>query len=403
MSTVLPGKRILLGVTGGIAAYKAAELLRLLITAGAQVQVVMTAGAQQFVTPLTFQALSGEPVRTELFGPKAEPLEHISLGQSVDVIVIAPATANCIGKMAAGIADDLLTTVILAATRPVLVCPAMNVKMYENPVVQENLARLRQRGFHVLEPANGAMACGAYGPGRLPEPLDIVAALARLLSPQDFAGRRILVSAGPTHEDLDPVRFLTNRSTGKMGYAMAAVAQRRGAEVDLVSGPTALPAPWGVCRHLVRSALEMQTALESLFSQCDALIMSAAVSDYRPAGLAEQKIKRGAAEILVKLTHNPDIVAGLGARRHQHQVLIGFAAETQDLLAHAAAKLQRKGLDLIVANDVSAPDAGFAVDTNQVTLLDREGGVEVLPLLSKEEVADRILDRVAALLATRGR
>ncbi len=401
MTASLQGKKILLGVTGGIAAYKAVEVLRLLVTAGAQVQVVMTAAAQQFVTPLTFQALSGETVRTDLFGPGTEPLEHISLGQAVDAIVIAPATANCLAKLAAGIGDDLLTTVILAASRPILVCPAMNVKMYENPVVQENLGKLRQRGFHILEPAAGEMACGAYGSGRLPEPPDIVAAIACLVTPPDLGGRRILVSAGPTHEDLDPVRFLTNRSTGKMGYAVAAVARRRGAEVTLVSGPTALPAPWGVSRYLVRTALEMQAALESLFSQCDVLIMSAAVSDYRPAGLAEQKIKRGEEEMLVKLTHNPDIVAGLGARRQQQQVLVGFAAETQDLLEHATTKLQRKNLDLIVANDVSAPDAGFAVDTNRVTILDRQGGVEVLPLLSKEEVADRILDRVAALLAER--
>ncbi len=401
MAAIFQGKKILLGVTGGIAAYKAVEVLRLMVTAGAQVQVVMTAGACQFVTPLTFQALSGEPVRTELFGPSAEPLEHISLGQAVDAIVIAPATANCLGKMAAGIADDLLSTIILAATRPILVCPAMNVKMYENPVVQENVAKLRQRGFQVLEPSAGEMACGAYGSGRLPEPADIVAAAAWLLTPQDLAGQRLLVSAGPTYEDLDPVRFLTNRSTGKMGYAVAAMARRRGAEVTLVSGPTALSTPWGVSRHLVRTALEMQGVLQDLFPQCDVLIMSAAVSDYRPAGLAAQKIKRSEAEMLVKLTHNPDIVAGLGARRQHHQVLVGFAAETQDLLAHAAAKLQRKGLDLIVANDVTAPDAGFAVDTNRVTILDRQGGVEVLPLLSKDEVADRLLDRVVTLLAER--
>ena len=403
MAAIFQGKKILLGVTGGIAAYKAVEVLRLLVTAGAQVQVVMTAGACEFVAPLTFQALSGEPVRTALFGPAAEPLEHISLGQAVDAIVIAPATANCLGKIAAGIADDLLTTVILAATRPILICPAMNVKMYENPVVQENLATLRQRGLQVLEPAAGEMACGAYGSGRLPEPADIVAAVACLLTPQDLAGRRFLVSAGPTCEDLDPVRFLTNRSTGKMGYAVAARARRRGAEVTLVSGPTALPAPWGVNRLAVRSALEMQAVLADLFPRCDVLVMAAAVSDYRPAGVAEQKIKRGEAEMLVKVTHNPDIIAGLGAQRRHQQVMVGFAAETQDLLAQAAAKLQRKGLDLIVANDVTAPDAGFAVDTNRVTILDRQGGVEVLPLLSKDEVADRLLNRVAALLAERRR
>jgi len=403
MAAGFQGKKIVLGVTGGIAVYKALELVRLLTAAGAKVQVVMTAAAQQFVTPLPFQALSGQPVRTALFGPEADPLEHITLGQEVDALVIAPATANFLAKAAAGIADDLLTTIVVAATRPVLICPAMNVKMYENPVVQENLVKLRQRGFQVLEPVVGEMACGAYGPGRLPEPGDIVAALAWLLTPQDLAGHQILVSAGPTYEDLDPVRFFTNRSTGKMGYAVAARARRRGAEVILVSGPTALPTPWGVSRRPVRTALEMQTVLEDLFPQCDALIMSAAVSDYRPAGLAEHKIKRGEEELLVKLTQNPDIVAGLGRRKQPRQVLVGFAAETQDLLEHAAAKLQRKRLDLIVANDVSAPDSGFAVDTNRVIILDAQGRQEVLPLLSKEEVADRVLDRVAALLAARRR
>jgi phosphopantothenoylcysteine decarboxylase / phosphopantothenate---cysteine ligase len=400
MSAIFQDKKIVLGVTGGIAAYKAVELLRLLVCARARVQVVMTRGAQEFVTPLTFHTLSGEPVRSSLFGPGADPLEHISLAQAVDALVIAPATANCIGKMAAGIGDDLLTTLILAATHPILVCPAMNVKMYENPVVQENLDLLRGRGFHIVAPDTGEMACGAYGSGRLPEPAAIVEALAALLSPKDLQGYQILVSAGPTHEDLDPVRFLTNRSTGKMGYALANMAGRRGASVCLVSGPSTLAAPPGVERLLVRSALEMQQALATRFPQIDALIMSAAVSDYRPAGFAEQKIKRGDEEMLVKLTHNPDILASLAAIKTR-QVMVGFAAETHDILGHAQQKLERKHLDLIVANDVSAPDSGFAVDTNQVTLIHRSGEAESLPLLSKEEVADRVLDRVAVLLAER--
>ena len=400
MSAILQGKKILLGVTGGIAAYKAVELLRLLVGAGAHVQVVMTQSAQEFVTPLTFHALSGAPVRTALFGPGADPLEHISLAQAVDAIVIAPATANCLGKIAAGIGDDLLTTLILAADRPILVCPAMNVKMYENPVVQENLNRLRQRGFQILEPETGEMACGAYGSGRLPEPAVIMEALAELLSPKDLGGFKILVSAGPTHEDLDPVRFLTNRSTGKMGYALARVARRRGAEVCLVSGPSTLAAPAGVQRVLVRSALEMQQALADRFSLTDVLIMSAAVSDYRPAGVAEQKMKRQTPEMQVRLIHNPDILAGLGTSK-DGQILVGFAAETQDILQHAQEKLERKYLDLIVANDVSAPDSGFAVDTNQVTIIHRSGEVESLPLLSKEEVAERVCDRIAVLLAER--
>jgi phosphopantothenoylcysteine decarboxylase/phosphopantothenate--cysteine ligase len=398
MAEIFQGKKIVLGVTGGIAAYKAVELLRLLMCAGAQVQVVMTKSAQEFVSPLTFHTLSGEPVRTALFGRGADPLEHISLAQAVDALVIAPATANCIGKMAAGIGDDILTTLILAATRPILVCPAMNVKMYENPVVQKNLDLLRQRGFNIVEPDTGEMACGAYGSGRLPEPAAIVEALASLLSPKDLEGYQILVSAGPTHEDLDPVRFLTNRSTGKMGYALARMAQRRGAAVCLVSGPSALASPQGVERLLVRSALEMQQALATRFTQSDALIMSAAVSDYRPAGFAEQKIKRGEKEMLVKLTHNPDILKSLGALKTR-QVMVGFAAETLDIVQHAQLKLEQKNLDLIVANDVSAEDSGFAVDTNRVTLIHRSGEAESLPLLSKDEVADRVLDRVAALLA----
>lgn len=402
MAEIFQGKKIVLGVTGGIAAYKALELLRLLVTAEARVQVVMTRSAQEFVTPLTFHTLSGEPVRTSLFGPGADPLEHISLAQSVDAIVIAPCTANCLGKLTAGIGDDLLTTLVLAATRPILVCPAMNVKMYENPAVQSNLDLLRRRGFHLLEPDTGEMACGAYGSGRLPEPAIIVEALAALLSPKDLEGCRILVSAGPTHEDLDPVRFLTNRSTGKMGYALARMAQRRGGDVCLVSGPSTLASPQGVERVLVRSALEMQQALTTRFPQADVLLMSAAVSDYRPAGFAEQKIKRGEEEMMVKLTHNPDILLSLGALK-TGQVMVGFAAETQEIVTHAQQKLARKHLDLIVANDVSAPDSGFAVDTNRVTLIYRSGETEPLPLLSKDEVADRVLDRVAGLLAERRR
>jgi phosphopantothenoylcysteine decarboxylase/phosphopantothenate--cysteine ligase len=400
MAAMLQDKKIVLGVTGGIAAYKAGELVRLLVCAGVQVQVVMTRSAQEFVTPLTFQTLSGTPVRTALFGPGANPLEHIALAQEVDALVIAPATANCLGKLAMGIGDDLLTTLVLAATRPILVCPAMNVKMYENSVVQENLNLLRRRGFHIVDPEAGAMACGAYGPGRLPEPVAIVEALAAVLSPKDLQGYRFLISAGPTHEDLDPVRFLSNRSTGKMGYALARMAWRRGASVCLISGPSALAAPLGVELVMVRSALEMQQALTSRFPHTDALIMSAAVSDYRPAGVAEQKIKRGDDEVLVKLIHNPDILASLGTVK-ENQVLVGFAAETQELVRHAQEKLVNKNLDLIVANDVSAPDSGFAVDTNQVTLIHRSGPVESLPLLSKEEVAERVLDQIAALLAAR--
>jgi phosphopantothenoylcysteine decarboxylase / phosphopantothenate---cysteine ligase len=394
----LTGKRILLGVSGGIAAYKAADLARRLVTAGAAVKVVMTRAAQEFVGPLTFQALTGEKVGTSLFGPETSPLEHVALGQEVDAIVVAPATANLIGKAAAGLGDDLLTTILLAATKPVLLCPAMNVEMWGNPLVQENLSRVRTRGLKVMEPWTGELACGAVGLGRLPDPEIIVEALARLVTPQDFGGRRLLVTAGPTHEDFDPVRFLTNRSTGKQGYALAKVGWRRGAQVCLISGPSALPAPYGVERVWVRTAQEMREALESRFPDADVLLMAAAVGDYRPSRAQAQKIKRGAEEFMFSLTPNPDLLREIIPLRSK-QVMVGFAAETEDLAAEARRKLIYKNLDLIVANDVTKPDSGFAVDTNEVTIFAREGVPVKLPLLTKEEVAQRILDRVAKLLA----
>jgi phosphopantothenoylcysteine decarboxylase/phosphopantothenate--cysteine ligase len=397
---IFTGKRILLGVSGGIAAYKAAELARRLVGAGAKVKVVMTHASREFVGPLTFEALTGEPVGLALFGPESAPLEHVALGQETDAIVLAPATANLLGKLAAGIGDDLLTTVMLAATRPVLLCPAMNDKMWQNPVVQENLQRLKGRGYEVLTPGSGELACGAVGLGRLPEPETIVEALARLVSPQDLAGYKVLVTAGPTQEDFDPVRFLTNRSSGKQGYALARAAWRRGAEVFLVSGPTALPAPCGVERLMVRSAREMEAAVTERFAGVDAVLMAAAVGDYRPGQVEVKKMKRGQAEVQYHLVQNPDILKGLG-RLKTRQVLVGFAAETHDLEAEARRKLQEKNLDLIVANDVNRPDSGFQVDTNEVTLIAREGKAEALPLLSKEEVAERLLNRVAALLAAR--
>ncbi len=400
MATILQDKDLLLGVCGGIAAYKAAELARRLVGAGARLQVVMTAAAREFVTPLTFAALTGRPVKTSLFGPEAAPLEHVALGQDCQAVVLAPATANLIGKLAAGIGDDLLTTVLLAATAPVLICPAMNVSMWENPLVQQNVATLCRAGYHLLPPAVGEMACGAQGPGRLPEPEDILEALAALLTPKDLSGLTLLVSAGPTHEDLDPVRFLTNRSTGKMGYALARVACRRGAEVCLVSGPSILPAPPGVERLMVRTALEMQRVLVERFPGADAVLMAAAVSDYRPVSFAGQKLKRAGEEIIVKLTHNPDILAALGQQKNR-QVLVGFAAETDELIAHARKKLVNKRLDLIVANDVTRPGSGFAVDTNEVTLLFADGRSQVYPLLPKDEVADRVLDHVADLMRRR--
>ncbi len=394
------GKRILLGISGGIAAYKAAELARRLVLSGAQVRVVMTRAAQEFITPLTMQALTGQPVGTGLFGAGVEPLEHVALGQEVDAIVLAPATANLLGKLAGGIGDDLLTTVLLAATKPVLLAPAMNVEMWANPVVQENLGRLKARGLLVLEPEAGSQACGAVGLGRLPEPETILEALGRLLSPQDLGGRRLLVTAGPTHEDLDPVRFLTNRSSGKMGYAVAKVGWRRGATVCLVSGPSALASPHGVELVRVRSAREMLAAVRKRFPQTDALLMVAAVGDYRPESLASHKLKRGAQLAQLQLRLNPDILKEIGPLK-KAQVVVGFAAETRNLVAEARRKLKEKNLDLIVANMVNRPDSGFAVDTNEVTFIHREGRAEKLPLLSKEEVAERLLTRVAGMLKER--
>jgi phosphopantothenoylcysteine decarboxylase/phosphopantothenate--cysteine ligase len=393
-------KRILLGVSGGIAAYKAAELARRLAAAGAQVKVVMTRSAQEFVGPTTFGGLTGQPVSGSLWGDKVNPMEHIFLGQQVDAVVLAPATANIIGKLAAGIGDDLLTTIMLAATRPVLVCPAMNCEMWANPVVQENVARLSARGLTIMTPAAGDLACGASGYGRLPEPEIIVEAVARLVSQQDLAGQRLLVTAGPTHEDLDPVRFLTNRSTGKMGYALARVAWRRGASVTLVSGPTALPDPYGVEVVRVRSAREMLHEVKKRFPAVEALVMAAAVSDYRAENLAEKKMKRGAETQQIKLVQNADILKEVAPLK-KHQVVVGFAAETGNLVAEAERKLLEKNLDLIVANDVNEPNRGFAVDTNEVTLVSREAAPEKLPLLTKEEVAGQILDWMAPRLIDR--
>ena len=398
---IFAGKRLVLGVTGGIAAYKAAELARGLVTAGAWVKVVMTRAAQEFVTPLTFAALTGQPAGVALFGPGSAPLEHIALGQEVDGILVAPATANLMCKAAAGIGDDLLTTILLAATKPVLICPAMNADMWANPVVQENVAKLKARGWQVMDPAAGPLACGAVGYGRLPEPPLILEAAARLVSPQDLAGRMVLVTAGPTHEDLDPVRFLTNRSSGKQGYALARAAWRRGADVCLISGPTALAEPYGVERVMVRSARDLLAQVKERFAAADILIMAAAVSDYRPVQAQARKIKRQQAEAQFLLTQNPDIVREVSSQKRPGQVVVGFSAETHDLESEARRKLEAKNLDLIVANDVNLPEAGFQVETNVVTIIGRTGAAARLPLLSKDEVAERILDRVAELLDVR--
>lgn len=395
------GKKVLLGVTGGIAAYKSAELVRLFVRDGAQVRVVMTKNAQEFITPLTLQTLSGHPVYRETFSLIRDlDIAHIALAEEADVLVIAPATANVIGKIAAGLADDLLTTVIMATRAPVLICPAMNTRMYENVIVQENMRKLAERGYHLMEPGTGELACKSEGAGRLPDPPDIVDEVRSMLTVKDLAGETVLVTAGPTREPFDPVRFITNYSTGKMGYALAARARRRGATVILVSGPTALPVPGGVAFVPVSSAVEMRDAVMRNLKRATIIIKSAAVADYRPAVFAEEKIKKKNGSLSIHLERNPDIIAEIGKKK-KDRVLIGFAMESENLMENAQAKMLDKKMDLIVANDLRQEGAGFQSDTNIVKILDREGGVEALPLMDKSDVADRILDRAKEMITRR--
>ena len=392
MTDIDKGKTIVLGVAGGIACYKAVELVRLLIKARHRVQVIMTRSAMEFVTPLTFQTLSGNPVASETFNLTQESeIGHINLADSADLFVIAPATANIIGKVANGIADDLLTTVIMATQAPLLIAPAMNIHMFENPILQENLRKLRRVGYHIMEPAEGFLACGYEGKGRLPDPEKIADEVERLLRNKDLSGERLLITAGPSREPLDPVRYLSNRSSGKMGYALARAAVRRGAEVVLVSGPTALECPSGVRIIPVTTAAEMHAAVVREFATASVVVMAAAVADYRPVVIADQKIKRGKGAIELSLEPNPDIIKDLGSNKNG-KVLIGFAAETQDLTANAAKKLREKNLDMIVANNVTEAGSGFDGDTNVAIILDRKGLTQSLPLMSKDELADRIYD-----------
>lgn len=388
-------KKVVVGVTGGIAAYKAAELVRLLVKAGARTKVAMTRSATKFVAPLTFEALSGNKVISDMWDAGTGPMDHIHWGQEADLVIIAPATANFIGKMTHGVGDDFLSTMVLAASARVLVCPAMNTQMFLNPAVQGNLGLLRERGYEVMEPPEGGLACGTEGPGRLPEPEDIVEEARRLLSPQDLAGIRFLVTAGPTIEPLDPVRYMTNRSSGRMGYAMARAARMRGGEVTLVSGPTSLNPPGGVSFERVKTAEEMRRAVMENCENCDVVIKAAAVLDYKPKERAAHKIKKKGGEHTLELIENPDILAELGHRKSGGRpLLVGFAAETQEILANATEKLKRKNLDMIVANDVSRDDAGFEVETNAVKVICQDGRVEEWALMPKEELADRLLDRI---------
>jgi phosphopantothenoylcysteine decarboxylase/phosphopantothenate--cysteine ligase len=393
----LDGKRVLVGVSGGIAAYKAAELVRALVAAGAEVGVMMTRNAQEFLTPLTLQTLSGNPVATETFSLTQESeIGHIRLADSTDCVIVAPATANVLARMAHGLADDLLTTVLLATRAPVVVAPAMNVHMWENPLVRANLDRLRQAGVRVVEPGAGFLACGYEGKGRLADVEELVATVRAALTPADLAGERVLVTAGPNREAIDPVRFVSNRSTGKMGFAVAAAAARHGAEVTLVAGPVSLPTPPGVRRVDVVTAAEMLAAVEAEIEAAGVLVMTAAVADYRPAEVARDKIKKGKGGLTVEMVRNPDILATLTPRKGS-RLFVGFAAETADVLANAARKLADKRLDLMVANDVARADAGFASDDNAVTILDAGGGREEVSLRPKEEVAEAIVARIAAL------
>ncbi|MCK4507999.1 MAG: bifunctional phosphopantothenoylcysteine decarboxylase/phosphopantothenate--cysteine ligase CoaBC [Desulfuromonadales bacterium] len=395
---MLQGRCVILGVTGGIAAYKAAELLRLLIKAGAEVHVVMTRSAQEFIAPLTFQTLSGNPVHTELFSLiQEQEIGHISLADRADLVLIVPATANLVGKVANGIADDLLTTTIMATRAKILFAPAMNSNMWENPVYQENHAKLEGLGYHFIEPAYGELACGWQGQGKLPDPQEIFSSAQALLGSNDLAGKTVLVTAGPTREEIDPVRFLSNYSSGKMGYAVACAARNRGARVVLVSGPVNLREPEGVETIQVVSAREMHEAVMKIAEQADLIIKAAAVADFRPVACGEQKVKKGSAETMtVELQRNPDILAELGQKKGS-RILIGFAAETEELLKHAREKLTNKNLDMIVANDVTQEGAGFDGDTNIVRFLTADGNVEELPQMTKEAVAEILLDRVTAL------
>jgi phosphopantothenoylcysteine decarboxylase/phosphopantothenate--cysteine ligase len=407
IDTALKDKHIVVGVAAGIAAYKAAELVRSLTKAGAQVQVVMTAKARHFIGELTFQALTGRPVFFDLFDLTQESeIGHIQVADRADLVIIAPATANTIARLAAGMATDALGAVVLATRAPLLLAPSMNMNMWNHPLTQANVRRLIDvSGAAVVGPGDGFLACRWTGPGRLAEPADIVEAAARLLTARDLAGQVLVVSAGPTHEAVDPVRFLGNRSSGKMGYALAQAAARRGAEVRLVTGPVSLPAPPGVDVIGVVDARSMDVAVREAASTASVVIMAAAVADFRPQQMADHKLKKedllGTGALTIALEANPDILADLGRRRAEQgttrPILVGFAAETQDVVENARKKLVSKKCDLVVANDVSEPDAGFEVDTNRVILVSAHEA-ERFGLDSKDAVAHRILDRVVALL-----
>ena len=396
---MLANKTIVLGITGGIAAYKAADIASKLTQAGARVEVVMTESAARFITPMTLRSLTGRPVVTDMFALTTEfSLEHIALAEAADVVVIAPATANIIAKLAAGIADDMLCCTVLATKAPIMVAPSMDVNMFQNAITQDNLTRLRARGFTIIDPAHGYLASGKIGVGRLAEVQTIIGSIKHVLGRSgDLSGKSIVVTAGGTREPIDPVRHIGNRSSGKMGYAVAEAARDRGAEVKLITTPTFLPEPVGIEVIPVETAVQMKEAVAKTVAQADALIMAAAVADYRPKSVAKAKIKKATPTLTLELIRTPDILTEVKG----NFIKVGFAAESEDVIANAKRKLEKKQLDIIVANDITDADSGFDVDTNKVTLIDRDGKVESLPLLTKREVADRILDRVVGMLGKR--
>jgi len=397
---MIADKTVVLGITGSISAYKAADLASKLFQTGAKVRVVMTKSATELITPLTLCSLTANEVVTDMFASPSEPrISHIALAEAADVIVIAPATANVIAKLVAGIADDMLTCTVLATKAPVIVAPAMHASMFQNSVTQENLAKLKARGFIIVDPEYGHLASGGIGPGRLVAVEKIIGIIKQVLGRNgDLAGKRIAVTAGGTQEPIDPVRHIGNRSSGKMGYAIAEAARDRGATVSLVTAPTALPELAGIEVIPVRSAAEMKDAVAKAVAQADALIMAAAVADYQPKSVAKAKIKKETPSLTLELIRTPDILTEVKG----NFLKVGFAAESQDIVANARQKLEKKQLDIIIANDITDAESGFGVDTNKVTLIDRNGKVDSLPLLTKAEVADKILDRVVELTQVKG-
>ncbi len=402
--SILRNKEIIVGICGGIAAYKTAELIRLLSRRGANVHVVMTKNAMQFVTPLTFQTLSGNPVIHEMFELfRGSKIGHIALSDIADLLVISPATANIIGKIANGIADDFLTTMVMATTVPVFFVPSMNTKMWSSKMVQANLVKLREAGYELMEPASGDLACGTEGKGRLPGIEEIVERIEDIFTPKDLIGERIMVTAGPTTEYIDPVRCITNRSSGKMGYAIARMARRRGAKVMIVCGPTSIPAPReDIMMVPVVTAVEMRDAVMRYYKDCSVIIKAAAVADFKCATENCQKIKKkgDVNRIMLELEKNPDIIGEL-CRVKGDRIVVGFAAETENIIEHAVDKLKRKDLDMIIANNVAEQGIGFGSEQNEVTIIDRSGTAKKVPRMSKEEVANIILDSVKKLIKKR--